>query len=259
MSFGVTATIAGLTAAGITIWSQLEQANQARSAAEDQRTANATAQQKMDQAIAESKIAQQAGLTQATNAMQPYTDAGAAAIKSQQDLSGANGPEAQKAAIAGIQGSEQFNALAQQGEQGILANASATGGLRGGNTQGALAQFRPQLLGSLIDQQYQRLGGLSSLGFGGAGQIAQANLATGQGLGNTMLAGGQFGAQNALDLGAINAGAQMIPGPGQIVSSAINTGIGTFGSMYRPSAPSGGGWGSPVTPGIASAPAAKER
>ncbi|WP_449405980.1 hypothetical protein [Massilia phosphatilytica] len=35
----------------------------------------------------------------------------------------------------------RFQALQQQGNDAILANASATGGLRGGNVQGALGQF----------------------------------------------------------------------------------------------------------------------
>ena len=54
--------------------------------------------------------------------------------------------------------------MVQQGQDAILQNASAIGGLRGGNTQAALAQFRPALLSQLIAEQYNRLGGLSSLG-----------------------------------------------------------------------------------------------
>jgi hypothetical protein len=98
---------------------------------------------------------------EATKLLQPYTDAGTKSLSAQGDLAGLNGPEAQKAAIAAIEDSPQFAAMQQQGEEGILQNASATGGLRGGNTQAALAQFRPQLLSGLIDQQYNRLGGIT--------------------------------------------------------------------------------------------------
>ncbi len=56
------------------------------------------------------------------------------------------GMEAQQGAISGLEGSPIFQALARQGEDAILQNASATGGLRGGNVQGALGQFRPAAL-----------------------------------------------------------------------------------------------------------------
>lgn len=140
----------------------------------------------------------------------PYTEGGEEALQAQQALIGLSGRDAQQAAIAQLEGSPQFLALTQQGEEAILQNASATGGLRGGNTQAALAQFRPQMLSNLINQQYQNLGGLTSIGQNAAamtgnagmqtaanqaallnqaaaaqagGQIAQANVAA-QGLGN---------------------------------------------------------------------------
>jgi len=102
-----------------------------------------------------------------------YAGAGSTALQQQQALTGALGPEAQAAAISSIEQSPQMQAMIQQGENAMLQNASATGGLRGGNVQAAMAQFRPQILSGLIDQQYNRLGGLSSMG----GNIAQ-NLAS---------------------------------------------------------------------------------
>jgi len=116
---------------------------------------------------------QQAGAG-ALPTLQQYAQAGAPALEQQQALIGLRGPEAQRQAIAGIEGGQQFQALSQQGENALLQNASATGGLRGGNLQGALAQFRPQLLNELINQQYGRLGGLAAQG----GTVAQ-NLASG--------------------------------------------------------------------------------
>lgn len=101
----------------------------------------------------------------AEGALQPYQQAGTDALEQQRDLAGLNGPERQKAAQAAISGGGAFNAIAGQGEDAILQNASATGGLRGGNTQGALAQFRPQLLQQFMEQQYNRLGGLAGQGF----------------------------------------------------------------------------------------------
>ncbi|WP_221175245.1 hypothetical protein, partial [Staphylococcus aureus] len=71
---------------------------------------------------------------------------------------------AQQTAIGNINNSAEMQTYLQQGENAILQNASATGGLRGGNTQAALAQFRPQLLNQLINQRYQNYAGLTALG-----------------------------------------------------------------------------------------------
>jgi len=106
--------------------------------------------------------------------MSPYVAAGEPAIEQQQALLGLKGPEAEQAAIQAIASSPQLAALAQQGEEAILQRASATGGLRGGNVQAALGQFRPQLLQQLIEQRYAGLGGLTSIGqASAAGQAAQ--------------------------------------------------------------------------------------
>lgn len=96
--------------------------------------------------------------------LQPYVEAGTPALKAQQALLGTLGPEEQRAAISGIEESPMFQGLVRQGEEAILQRASATGGLRGGNVQAALAQFRPQMLSRAIAEQYERLGGMVSLG-----------------------------------------------------------------------------------------------
>lgn len=96
--------------------------------------------------------------------LQQYAQGGLNAFNQQQNFTGANGADAQSQAINGLQNSPMFQQLAQQGNQAILQNASATGGIRGGNTQAALAQFSPQLLNQLLQQQFQNLGSLSSLG-----------------------------------------------------------------------------------------------
>lgn len=106
--------------------------------------------------------------------MSPYVTAGKGAMEQQQALLGLGGEQAQQAAIGAIEKSPFFSAMAQQGENALLQQASATGGLRGGNIQGALAQFRPGLLNQLVQQQMANLGGLSQLGqASAAGQAAQ--------------------------------------------------------------------------------------
>lgn len=128
--------------------------------------------------------------------------------------------EAQRQAISGIQASPQFEALTQQGEEAMLQRASATGGLRGGDIQGALAQFRPQMLSQLIESQYSKLGGMAGQGQsaaglqGGYGQQTSSNIANllqqqGAAQAGGQIAAGQAGQQafqNILGLGGIAAG-----------------------------------------------------
>ena len=119
---------------------------------------------------------------QALGGFTPYQTLGTEALAQQRALAGLAGPEAQAAAVRGIETSPLFQANVRQGEESLLQRASATGGLRGGNIQAALGQFRPQLLSSLIEQQYGRLGGIAGAGLGVTGDIfskGQAS-ATGQ-------------------------------------------------------------------------------
>jgi hypothetical protein len=137
-----------------------------------------------------------------------FQGAGVDAVGMQRALAGLDGPEAQAAAIAQLEQSPQFAAMLQQGENAILQNASATGGLRGGNTQAALAQFRPALLSSLIEQQYARLGGLAAAGQNAASNVAGLGQASAAGQAQTGVAiGGSLadliGARGAYQAGGI--------------------------------------------------------
>ena len=118
--------------------------------------------------------------------LKPYVKAGTGALSNQLALAGVSGAEAQQKAINALQQGPEFNALVQQGENAILQSAAATGGLRGGNVQGALAQFRPQVLSSLIEQQYNRLGGLATAGQNAATGVGTAGLQTGQNISNAL-------------------------------------------------------------------------
>lgn len=138
------------------------------------------------------------------NLMSPFVNAGTSALGGQRDLLGLNGAAGQQSAIDAIQNSPQFNSLVSTGENAIRQNASATGGLRGGNIQAALAKFRPQILSSLIDQQFNRLGGISQLGQASAAGQASAGLNTGSNIANLLgqqgqaLAGGALAQRNPL-------------------------------------------------------------
>lgn len=131
----------------------------------------------------------------------PYVEAGTGALGAQQALLGLAGPEAQAEAIASLESSPQFQALVGQGEEALLQSASATGGVRGGNIQGALAQFRPQMLGQMIETQFGRLGGLTQLGQSSAAGVGAAGQATGANVANLLAQQGQARAGQAIAQG----------------------------------------------------------
>jgi len=149
--------------------------------------------------------------------LKPYTQAGTGALTAQQDLLGLNSTGAQQKSIDALSNSPTMQALTDQGENALLANASATGGLRGGNLQAALAKFRPQLLSQLIQQQFGNLGGLVSVGQNAAAGVGNA----GQNSSNQII--------NALQqTGAANAGAALASGQAQ---ANMWSGIGNTASM----------------------------
>lgn len=157
---------------------------------------------------------QQAREEEVKKLFMPYLEAGVAGIGAQRELMGLGGPGAQQKAIEALQASPEFTSLIQQGENAMLQNAAATGGLRGGNLQNALARFRPQVLASLINQQYARLGDLSRLGQASVvGQAAQSQAA-----------GQQIAAQFG-NIGAAQAGANLTPGATLGATGAVQ-GIG---------------------------------
>jgi len=154
--------------------------------------------------------------------LKPYTEAGVPALEGQQAFLGLQGPEAERAAIERIRGGETFKAMAQQGEEALLARASATGGLRGGNIQGALAQFQPQLLSSLIEQQYGRLGGLASMGQRSAAGVGAAGTEMGVNVAN--LLGQQGAALAGGELGQAKAYGQILNMPAQFLGMQMGAG-----------------------------------
>ena len=135
----------------------------------------------------------------------PYNEAGTKGLSAQQDLLGLNGAGQQTAAYDAIANSPAMAAYAQQGENALLQNASATGGLRGGNTQGALAQYRPQLLNQLINQQYANLGGITSIGQNAAAQTGNAGMATANNISGLLQNSGSAQAANYMAQGKADA------------------------------------------------------
>lgn len=133
--------------------------------------------------------------------LNPFVNAGNSALTGQMDLLGRNGNDAQAAAIQALQSSPQFTSALKLGEDRILANASATGGLRGGNTQAALMQYSPQLLAATINDQYAKLGGLTTLGANAAAGVGSAGMQTGDAVTRLLAQQGQARAGQAMSQG----------------------------------------------------------
>jgi hypothetical protein len=151
-----------------------------------------------------------------------YAEPGLFALEQQAAIAGLMGPEAQQAMISQIESDPLYQAQVRQGEEAILQQASATGGLRGGNIQAALAQFRPQMLSEQIAQQYSRLGGfaglgaetqsrLADLGQASAAQQAASSGATASGISTALTQAGQAQAGGALAAGQARAGMYGLP------------------------------------------------
>jgi hypothetical protein len=177
----------------------------------------------------------------------PYVQAGQPALAGMQNLIGLGGAEAQQQAIAGIEQSPLLQALTRQGEEAILQRASATGGLRGGNVQAALAQFRPQMLQQALDQQYSRLGGLTSLGQQSATRTGTAGMETGVNVGNLLQQQGAARAGGAL--GSTAPFAQLAQIPGQLAGLQMATGRNVFGGLFG-STPAAGGYAGGLPGGL---------
>ena len=163
--------------------------------------------------------------------LKPYVEAGTPALQAQQALLGLGGPEAQQQAVAGLESSPMFQALARQGEEAMLQQASATGGLRGGNIQAALAQFRPQMLAQAIEEQYGRLGGMTALGQQSAAGVGAAGMQTGQAVAG--LLGQQGAARAGGTMGRAAPFVNMFNLPAQFVG--LQMGMGKtpgFGSLF---------------------------
>lgn len=135
--------------------------------------------------------------------LKPYVEAGLPAMQAQKAMLGLTTPEEQQAQIAQVESSPMFQALTKQGEEALLAKASATGGLRGGNIQAALAQFRPQMLAQQIQDRYSKLGGFTEMGQQSAAGVGTAGMNTGEGIATLLqqqgaaLSGGQIGQAKA--------------------------------------------------------------
>jgi hypothetical protein len=167
-----------------------------------------TSQQNRGNAQAQEQL--RAALEMATKNAKPFMEAGrnqlpdlqrtgglgADALAQLANLYGGAGAGAQKKAVVGMQSSPLFQQAQAQGRNNILNAAAATGGLRGGNTEAALAQLGPELTLKFMDAMRSGLTPVAELG-----TQAQAHLSD-QSVDLTQLLS-QLGFNTAVGTGAI--------------------------------------------------------
>ncbi|CAB4140485.1 hypothetical protein UFOVP407_59 [uncultured Caudovirales phage] len=172
-----------------------------RSAKRASRRAQAAQEQAFDRAVGE--LRRQSDLTRADYA--PARDLLAPSLSNLADIIGINGEEAQRLALTGIQSSPEFTNTIQSGEEAILANASATGGLRGGNVKDFLSRFRGDTYTAAIQERLRRLGGLAGLGMGATDSSAAFGADAANNIAQNLVGRGAASAQGLLTRGGINA------------------------------------------------------
>lgn len=164
---------------------------------------------------------------------QPFVTAGTTALSGLEAGVGINngswtgyGPLNKPFSLSDFQQSPGYNFQLQQGENAVLNNASATGGIGGGNTLKALTTFGQGVANqdywnaynAYTAQQNQTFGQLQTLA--GSGQNAAANLGAlgtqvGSSVGNNII-----GAGNASAAGTVG------------ITNALTGGIGGIGQNY---------------------------
>ena len=201
-----------------------------------QKSAAKTASRAQTEAADKSIAEQRRQFDAVQQLMAPYVQSGTTALSRYNALTGLAGEEAQQTLINQITSGAEYGSLVRQGEEAILQSASATGGLRGGNTQSALARFRPEILSSLIRDEYSRLGGMVSMGQNAAAGLGNAGMQVGQNISN------QYG-----QIGQAQAGAALARGQatanmwGNIAGSVgLAAGLGGFGGVPGTPTPSAG-------------------
>lgn len=135
--------------------------------------------------------------------LSPFREAGVSALGQQQALLGLSGTEAQQTAFDQFNESPGQAFLRKRGQKALLAGASATGGLGGGNVQSALQQQGIGFAQQQLNQQQAQLAGIS-----GTGQ-------------STAVTQAQLGSQFAGNVGQLHQGAAQSRASGLLAQQAL--------------------------------------
>ncbi|WP_260598854.1 hypothetical protein [Sphingomonas endolithica] len=151
----------------------------------------------------------------------PFTEAGVKAIGGFGDLLGTNGAGAQGTAVDNLKLSPFYQQSLDDANENLLQTASASGGVRGGNTAGAIGQLSPAILAQYYQQALSGFGTMAQLGLGAQGTVTQTGANTTDNVTNLMGQIGQAKAGNYLNKGGINA--SMINNVGGFLDKAASS------------------------------------
>lgn len=155
----------------------------------------------IQQASAQAGIqSQEAMFDKSLEIQEPYREAGYGALE---ELQGLSDPRQRSRMLQDYYSGDEYGALSAQVEEQQLRNAAATGGLRGGQNQAALASIAPQLGQQYLSGLQNQYTGLANMGMGAASQGAQGAQTFGAQQSALQQQSGQAAAQNALTQGGI--------------------------------------------------------
>ncbi len=149
----------------------------------------------------------------------PYTAAGAGAVDQLSELT--NGGMSADALSARVMSDPLYASLFGNGQEALLQNASATGGIRGGNTQRGLADFGADTMAKVYQQILSNLGSVANLGLGAQGQVTGVGQNTTNTVTNLLGQQGQTRAQDYLTRGGISA--QMFNSAGGFLDNIMSS------------------------------------
>jgi hypothetical protein len=151
------------------------------------------------------------------------------------DLVGVNGVDAQRLGMEGVQNSPLLASIMKNSEEAILQNASATGGVRGGNVQSSLYDNAGMQFNNELQAQMGRLAGLAGIGMGATDSVANFGQQRANNMGNLYGQQGQVRAGGLLTRGGITAGMWNNAGAfADQVAAAAAGGAGGFGAGGAP-------------------------
>jgi hypothetical protein len=178
-----------------------------------------------DKSIAEQR--RQFDATQAN--LEPFQEAGQAAIVEQQNLIGLNGNEAQAASFDSFNASPGQKFLRDRAQKNLVRNASAIGGLGGGNVRSALVEQGVGFAQQDYNNRFGRLGQMA-----GQGQTAATNIGNFGANASNNISNSYGNIGNARATGIQNQNAIF-----QNVLGQVSGGFGTFGGPPPQSATNG--------------------
>ena len=164
----------------------------------------------------------------AVGALDPYAQSGVSANNLQADLSGANGPEAQRAAFAAFNESPDQAYQREMGMKAVTQNAAALGGLHGSNVMRELQRVGTGLAAQDYSNYFNRAGTVADRGASASGQVAGiygdqgnalAGITTG---GNQALADYNMRAGEGIATTRYDAGNRMSDNIGAVTSAISN-------------------------------------